>query len=100
MRILNRDEFGEEPSGVLYIQVEGECQEEICVKYESIYLGGNFTDWMCAPLIEVNVDAVCITVPDISVGRDGCFDQDALFFVLENDDVYDIIEKLGQYVKG
>lgn len=100
MRILNRDEFGKEPSGVLYFQVESEYQEEICVKYESIYHDGNFTDWTCAPLIKVNIDAVCMELPDNNVGRDGCFDQEALFFVLEDDDICDIIDKLGQFVKG
>lgn len=108
MKIVNRKTFLSMPSGTVYCEYESMANwGELCVKRETIANGG---DWYYAPLI--GVDAIdtgeladtlrdmeeddCIEVsndPNIKQ-RDGMFDSEAMFLILDPKDIEGVVQAL------
>jgi hypothetical protein len=96
MKILNREEFGKEPEGILFFQYEESENDldDIRIKHKSLVSErrNGFFDYTYSELIRFNIEQVRLELDDIS--RDGCFMNDAIYFVLENDDIDILIEQL------
>lgn len=105
MRIVNRQKFMELPSGTLYRKfIKPYSFDDVKVKYDSLKSADNsqYSDFVCMPLGDVEFDCTGqyferlddmmyqgISYPlDLDcAGRDGCFEQDAMFLVYERDDL-------------
>jgi len=94
MRLLNRKEFFEQPPGILYRkQLPGLSWEDIEIKADNCY-----EDFVSCMFVELSDDAEMdlLTggksrpIETEYYGRDGCFEQDAMFWVFETWDLQEM----------
>lgn len=107
MKILNRSQFMELPSGVLYQKYEPQCFGELAIKWDSLT-----TDFVSVDVSATSFVAQCsnnwaelidgaqyegksVAIDFDCASRDGCFDQDQLFAVWELADVKHLMATLG-----
>lgn len=108
MRLVNRKEFLELPSGTLF----AECTQPwvfaaldikgSTLSYNDYNVRG--LAWVDADSSEQAIDRLEEQLKDSTLsypserdyGRDGCFDEDGLYMVFERDDVLSIIEDLRE----
>lgn len=100
MKVFRRKEFLKLPPGTFYCQGERWAFGNICVKFDT--LGHN--DWVYlnfdsieafssieeSELLDEMLDAETSHPLSESAGRDGLFDQDAIFLVYEREDLLKI----------
>lgn len=113
MRILNRDDFMLEPAGTVYTEYAPCYFGHWKIKEETLSYDGRNSDWIYQSLdpdfddakdscewaetldkIEAGEKSPPMTF-DIA-GRDGVFEQDQLYAVLDKDDLQKLIARLVQ----
>lgn len=115
MKIVDRKTFLAMPSDTVYAKYQPCVFEELSIKSDTIYDGERAIDWFYQPIVDA-VDAFDSrewyaflelsreTGASISMNfeiedRDGEFDQDQLFAVLEKQDVKALIDRLQRALK-
>ena len=107
MRIVNRAKFLAMPEGTLFAKYKPCVFEEIQIKGASLTNDYCYQDIIDAidcsgsgdmmdKLESAENEGVSLAMNFHSQGRDGCFDNDQLFAVLEHADVEALIERLKQ----
>jgi hypothetical protein len=102
MRVVNREKFLDLPDGTIYAKGVQWAFESLCIKGESLRNhDGKPFDWAVTNPCWVEargsdeafqkleeMHALGVSYPcEKDYGRDGCFDEDAVFMVFEKDDL-------------
>lgn len=110
MRIINRIEFLKLPENTLYMSYEPQIYGDLEIKLESLqndfyveYLHGFIEGTNCSGTNSEAHDYAEKTgetfIFSETSGRDGCFDDDQLFAVYDNEDIIQLINKLAKCLK-
>jgi hypothetical protein len=107
MKIVNRKEFLKMPIGTVFSEFDGYNFNDMLVKHETIDNGIEDIDYwemsMIANLKNKEGDDYCDTLErimkepvetEISLGRNGLFDQDQLYAIYETEDIDLLIQIL------
>lgn len=108
MRIVNRKEFLQLPSGILYCKYKHTSAYNICIKYDSwkndwLYQelstlwspNENDSSELYNKLDKAESDSSYSFKQDLDGSqRDGSFDEDQMFLIYEKEDIIKLIEKL------
>ena len=101
MRIVNRKEFLSLPANTVFSKYEPDVFEGLMIKGATIFDGKTAIDFFYDDIdgaIEVEGSSehgVNVNIDFSSGGRDGCFENEQLFAVYENDDVRALILRLA-----
>jgi len=116
MRIVNKQQFMALPSGTLYRKFTTPYAfGEMEVKFDSLPSSSNpgYGDFVCMPLGDIEWDetgqmfdrldemaeqGTSYPIDLDCAGRDGCFEQDAMFLVCEKDDVVKLRDFLSSLI--
>ena len=109
MYLINKKEFEKKHRGTVYMKycfTDG-WVDEVMIKGDNIYSKNNeFIDWGESQLIDLGPDSFnnferCEQSPEEHMylqhdvyGRDGCFEEEQMFFILEPVDIEGIINRL------
>ena len=107
MRIINLEEFRKMPENTIFMKFQPDVFESLAIKGETWdvdFLYSSITDdLVCRSSDEYSdlLDSARLHGKSIKVGfdnegRDGCFDNDQLFAVYENDDILGLISVLNK----
>ncbi|MEK6878069.1 MAG: hypothetical protein AABY22_00595 [Nanoarchaeota archaeon] len=105
MKVVSKKDFLELPEGTVFCKG---CQwvfYDMCVKNESTH-----NDYYYTPLYSMDckgLDDYCDTLEDslkngtsypmdLSIRRDGCFEEKDIFIIFEKEDLYDLINMLSK----
>jgi hypothetical protein len=107
MRIVNLKEFLTLPSGTVYMNYKPCIFESLCVKVDNVH--EDSIDFILKELVTVDAESseewhdkiydamengTSLKLDFNATERDGCFDEEQLFAVLEKEDIKGIIEVL------
>ncbi len=101
MKILRRADFLKLPEGTIFAKGKPWYFENLSIKADSLFLEGGGNDFLCLslPWVEASDSGQAMSRLDEmletgvsypmedSYGRDGCFDDEEVFLVLEEDDL-------------